>query len=171
VVGRRPRQASAIRCSVAVEGPRDRPKGGRVRYVPMAVRLSDALKQARSLKCRRVICDKKGTPLTQKQERRPPAVVTIWRRREQAASLPDSKERSWWRRRESNPRPKARRRGTLHACPLLYFRARRMETAKYRPALASENLADTRRGAACPPACLMAFDPQPPGEVKANVTA
>jgi hypothetical protein len=25
----------------------------------------------------------------------------------------------WWRRRESNPRPKARRRGTLHACPLL----------------------------------------------------
>jgi len=36
---------------------------------------------------------------------------------------------------------------------------------------ASENLAATRRGAAWPPACLMAFDPQPPGEVEANVTA
>jgi len=77
----------------------------------------------------------------------------------------------WWRRRESNPRPKARRRGTLHACPLRCFRARRVETAKYRQALASENLASTRRGAACPPACLMAFGPQPPGEVRANVTA
>jgi hypothetical protein len=29
----------------------------------------------------------------------------------------------WWRRRELNPRPKARRRGTLHACPLLISRA------------------------------------------------
>jgi len=36
---------------------------------------------------------------------------------------------------------------------------------------ASENLAGPRRGATDPPACLMAFDPQPPGEVKANVTA
>ena len=77
----------------------------------------------------------------------------------------------WWRRRELNPRPKARRRGTLHACPLLGFRARRVEAAKYRQALASENLAGPRRGATSPPACLMAFDPQPPGEVKANVTA
>jgi len=79
--------------------------------------------------------------------------------------------RKWWRRRESNPRPKARRRGTLHACPLRDCQARRVETAKYRRALASGNLAATRRGAAWPPACLMAFDPQPPGEVKANVTA
>ena len=77
----------------------------------------------------------------------------------------------WWRRRESNPRPKVRRRRTLHACPLRDFHARRVETAKYRQALASEHLAGTRRGAAGPPACLMAFDPQPPGEVKANVTA
>jgi len=46
-----------------------------------------------------------------------------------------------------------------------------VEAAKYRQALASENLAATRRGAAWPPACLMAFDPQPPGEVEANVTA
>src|SRR5215208_1198896 len=69
----------------------------------------------------------------------------------------------WWRRRESNPRPKARRRGTLHACPLRDCQARRVETAKYRQALASENLAATRRGAEWPPACLMAFDPQPPG--------
>ena len=78
---------------------------------------------------------------------------------------------AWWRRRESNPRPKARRRGTLHACPLLGFRARRVEAAKYRQALASVNLAGTRRGATCPPACLMASDPQPPGEVRADVTA
>ena len=39
-------------------------KGGRVRFVPMTARLMDALKQARSLKGRRVVCDKKGTPLT-----------------------------------------------------------------------------------------------------------
>jgi site-specific recombinase XerD len=42
-------------------------KGGRVRFVPMTARLTDALKQARSLKGRRVVCDKKGTPLTQKE--------------------------------------------------------------------------------------------------------
>jgi integrase len=42
-------------------------KGGRVRYVPMTVRLSEALRQARSLKGRRVVCDKKGTGLTQKE--------------------------------------------------------------------------------------------------------
>jgi integrase len=42
-------------------------KGGRVRFVPMTARLADALKQARSLKGRRVVCDKKGTPLTQKE--------------------------------------------------------------------------------------------------------
>ena len=83
---------------------------------------------------------------------------------------PDTRE-GWWRRRELNPRPKARRRGTLHACPLLGFRARRVEAAKYRQALAPENLAGTRRGTTCPPACLMAFGPQPPGEVEANVTA
>ena len=40
----------------------------------------------------------------------------------------------WWRRRESNPRPKARRRRTLHACPLLDSRARREEAAKNRRA-------------------------------------
>src|SRR6187549_674283 len=110
----------------------------------------------------------------------------IWRRRESsrlgeaagrsppasnAADNRPSESEGWWRRRESNPRPKARRRGTLHACPLLGFRARRVEAAKYRPALAPENLAGTRRGATCPPACLMAFDPQPPGEARANVTA
>ena len=78
---------------------------------------------------------------------------------------------SWWRRRESNPRPKARPRGTLHACPLLSFRARRVEAAKYRRALASEDLAAARRGATRPPACLMASDPQPPGEAGADVTA
>ena len=77
----------------------------------------------------------------------------------------------WWRRRESNPRPKARRRGNLHACPHLFSHARREDAAKTAGTPASENLAATRRGAAWPPACLMAFDPQPPGEAKANVTA
>src|SRR5205814_4286718 len=89
--------------------------------------------------------------------------------------LPRASERServeWWRRRESNPRPKARRRGTLHACPLLNSHARREEAAKNRRTPASEHLMGTRRGATCPPACLMAFGPQPPGQVKANVTA
>jgi site-specific recombinase XerD len=33
----------------------------------MTVRLAEALKQARSLKGSRVLCDKKGTPLTQKE--------------------------------------------------------------------------------------------------------
>ena len=77
----------------------------------------------------------------------------------------------WWRRRESNPRPKARPRGTLHACPLRGCRVRRVEAAKYRQTVASENLAGSRRGATSPPACLMASGPQPPGEVRADVTA
>ena len=40
----------------------------------------------------------------------------------------------WWRRRESNPRPKACPRGTLHACPFLFSHARRGETANNRQA-------------------------------------
>ena len=54
---------------------------------------------------------------------------------------------------------------------LLGFRARRVEAAKYRRALAPEHLTSPRRGAADQPACLMAFGPQPPGEARANVTA
>jgi integrase len=42
-------------------------KGGRVRYVPLTEKLREALKQARSLKSRRVVCDKKGAGLTQKE--------------------------------------------------------------------------------------------------------
>jgi site-specific recombinase XerD len=42
------------------------PKGGRLRYVPMTVRLAAALKQHRHLKGRRVICQKTGEPVTQK---------------------------------------------------------------------------------------------------------
>src|SRR5688572_2807569 len=42
-------------------------KGGRVRYVPMTARLSEALRQARSLEGRRVVGDKKGAGLTQKE--------------------------------------------------------------------------------------------------------
>ncbi len=38
----------------------------------------------------------------------------------------------WWRRRELNPRPKARRRRTLHAYPLLLSRAQRVKAAKNR---------------------------------------
>jgi hypothetical protein len=94
-----------------------------------------------------------------------------WPTRSTAADRTSDAIEEWWRRRESNPRPKARRRGTLHACPLRYCRARRVETAKYRRAVAPENLANPRRGATGSPACLMAFGPQPPGEVRANVTA
>ncbi len=36
----------------------------------------------------------------------------------------------WWRRRELNPRPRARHRRTLHACPLLFIRSRPGEEAK-----------------------------------------
>src|SRR5687768_1212422 len=43
----------------------------------------------------------------------------------------------WWRRRESNPRPKVRPRGTLHAYPLLISHARREEAAQNRQAPAS----------------------------------
>ena len=80
-------------------------------------------------------------------------------------------DEKWWRRRESNPRPRARRRRTLHACPLLLSRARRVEAAKNRRAPGSVHLTRTRRVAMCAPACLMAFGPQPPGKAKANVTA
>ena len=44
----------------------------------------------------------------------------------------------WWRRRESNPRPRVRPRGTLHAYPLLMFRGQREETAKNRWSLGPE---------------------------------
>ena len=77
----------------------------------------------------------------------------------------------WWRRRELNPRPKARRHRTLHACPLLGFRARRVEAAKNRQAPGPVRLTPERRAAVREPACLMASDPQPPGEVRADVTA
>jgi len=40
--------------------------GGRVRYVPMTLRLADALRDARHLLGPRVLCDRDGQPLTQK---------------------------------------------------------------------------------------------------------
>ena len=52
---------------------------------------------------------------------------------------------SWWRRRESNPRPRVRPRGTLHACPLLISHARREETAKNRRAPGPVSLTIRRR--------------------------
>ena len=42
------------------------PKGGRLRYVPMTRRLTDALREARHLRGPRVLCDGTGKPLTQK---------------------------------------------------------------------------------------------------------
>jgi integrase len=42
------------------------PKGGRIRYVPLTRRLSDALRAARHLRGQRVLCDSEGKPLSQK---------------------------------------------------------------------------------------------------------
>jgi hypothetical protein len=42
------------------------PKGGRLRYVPLTKRLTDALRAARHLRGSRVLCDSEGQPLTQK---------------------------------------------------------------------------------------------------------
>jgi integrase len=42
-------------------------KGGRVRHLPLTIRLADALKEARHLKGARVLCDKHGASLTQKE--------------------------------------------------------------------------------------------------------
>jgi len=53
------------------------------------------------------------------------------RYRADSAEVPQNSGSSeWWRRRESNPRPKARRRRNLHACPLLLIRARRERAAE-----------------------------------------
>jgi integrase len=42
------------------------PKSGRLRYVPLTRRLTDALGDARHLRGPRVLCDAAGKPLTQK---------------------------------------------------------------------------------------------------------
>lgn len=42
------------------------PKGGRLRYVPLTKRLTEALRQARHLRGKRVLSDTRGQPLTQK---------------------------------------------------------------------------------------------------------
>ena len=42
------------------------PKGGRLRYVPMTKRLTEALREMRHLRGARVLCDGTGKPLTQK---------------------------------------------------------------------------------------------------------
>lgn len=42
------------------------PKGGRLRYVPMTRRLTEALRQAGHLRGPRVLCDETGKPLTRK---------------------------------------------------------------------------------------------------------
>ncbi len=43
------------------------PKGGRVRYVPLTVRLAGALREARHLRSARVLCQAGGAPLTRQQ--------------------------------------------------------------------------------------------------------
>lgn len=42
------------------------PKGGRLRYVPLTKRLTEALGEARHLRGPRVLCETDGKPLTQK---------------------------------------------------------------------------------------------------------
>lgn len=42
------------------------PKGGRIRYVPLTKRLTEALRGARHLRGPRVLCDSEGKSLTQK---------------------------------------------------------------------------------------------------------
>ena len=42
------------------------PKGGRLRYVPLTKRLTEALREARHLRSPRVLCEANGMPLTQK---------------------------------------------------------------------------------------------------------
>ena len=42
------------------------PKGGRLRYVPLTKRLTEALRQARHLRGPRLVCEGNGQPLTQK---------------------------------------------------------------------------------------------------------
>ena len=42
------------------------PKGGRLRYVPLTRRLTDAVRDARHFRGPRVLCDSEGQPLTQK---------------------------------------------------------------------------------------------------------
>jgi len=43
------------------------PKGGRLRYVPLTVRLTTALREHRHLKSSRVLCQSNGTPMTRQQ--------------------------------------------------------------------------------------------------------
>ncbi len=42
------------------------PKGGRLRYVPLTRRLAEALRLARHLRGKRVLCDQEGRSITQK---------------------------------------------------------------------------------------------------------
>src|SRR5687768_6793010 len=106
-----------------------------------------------------------------KQAQRPPPMEPTGRRREREAKTRECIEEEWWRRRESNPRPKARPRRTLHACPLLKSHTRRAEAAKNRRVPDAVDLTGGPRASNHQPACLMASDPQPPGEVRADVTA
>ena len=48
------------------EGHITAPKGGRLRYVPLTVRLAEALREHRHLLSPRVLCKKEGTPLTRR---------------------------------------------------------------------------------------------------------
>ena len=53
-------QASALRPAIRLEGPRHGTKGGRLRYVPLTVRLATALREHRHLRGARVLCQTMG---------------------------------------------------------------------------------------------------------------
>ena len=59
---RRSRQAADLRPAVRLERPT--PKGGRLRYVPLTIRLAAAFRAHRHLRSRNVLCQDDGQPLT-----------------------------------------------------------------------------------------------------------
>jgi integrase len=62
----RSREAAAADRAVGLKGHVTSTKGGRVRLVPMTVRLATALRQHRHLRGRRVLVQATGEPVTQK---------------------------------------------------------------------------------------------------------
>jgi hypothetical protein len=113
-------------------------------------------------------------PAARSGPQRPPPVEPTGRRRE-----PGTRMREFLRKFARNcGGGGSRTRVRKHVPAGLYMRVRfrnlmsgvrkRRKTAGHQTRF---NLTATRRAATWPPACLMAFDPQPPGEVKANVTA
>ena len=78
---------------------------------------------------------------------------------EPEGSEPGSNTLHWWRRRESNPRPKVRPRGNLHACPLLQVCHRRGKAAQTVDGYRRNVLIAAHRGGTQRPACCMTPSP------------